>query len=49
MLFQERSRYVGIVLLVEGLDLFFSFYGIAFPGIIDATSGSGSALPVASA
>jgi hypothetical protein len=49
MLFLERSRYVGIVLLEEGLDLFFPFYGIVFPVAVDATggSGSGSALPVA--
>ena len=47
MLFLERSRYVGIVLLEEGLDLFFPFYGIVFPAAGDATGGSGSALPVA--
>jgi len=45
MLFLERSRYVGIVLLEEGLDLFFPFYGIVFPAAGDATGGSGSALP----
>ena len=42
MLLLERSRYVGIVLLKEGLDLFFLFYGIIFPAIGDATGGSGS-------
>jgi len=46
MLFLERSRYVGIVLLEEGLDLFFPFYGIVFPAAGDATGGSGSALSV---
>jgi hypothetical protein len=44
----ERSRYVGIVLLEEGLDLFFPFYGIIFLVAGDATGSSGSALPVAS-
>jgi hypothetical protein len=44
----ERSRYVGIVLPEEGLDLFFPFYGIVFPAAGDATGGSGSALLVAS-
>ena len=46
MLFLERSRYVGIVLLEEGLDLFFPFYGIVVSAAGDATGGSGSALPV---
>ena len=41
-----RSRYVGIVLLEEGLDLFFPFHEIVFPAA-GATGGSGSALPVA--
>ena len=48
MLFLERWGYVGIVLLEEGLGLFFPFYGIVFPAAGDATGGSGSALPVAS-
>jgi len=46
MLFLERWGYVGIVLLEEGLGLFFPFYGIVFPAAGDATGGSGSALPV---
>jgi len=48
MLFLERSRYVGIVLLEGLLDLFSPFYGIVVPAAGDATGGSGSALPVAS-
>ena len=46
MLFLERWGYVGIVLLEEGLGLFFPFYGIVFPAAGDATGGSGSALSV---
>jgi len=30
MLFLERLRYIGIVLLEEGLDLFFPFYEMSF-------------------
>jgi hypothetical protein len=37
MLFLERSRYIDIVLLEEGKDLFFPFYGIVFPAAGDAT------------
>jgi hypothetical protein len=48
MLFLERSGYVGLVLLEEGLDLFFPFYGNIFPAAGDAIGGSGSALPVVS-
>jgi hypothetical protein len=47
MLFLERSRYVGIVLLEKGLDLFFPFYGIIFLAVGDATGGSRSTLPTA--
>jgi hypothetical protein len=45
MLFLERSRHVGLVLLEEGLDLLFPFYGIVFPAAGDAIGGSGSTLP----
>jgi hypothetical protein len=47
MLFLKRSRYVGIVLLEEGLDLFFPFYRIVFSAASDAIGGSASALLVA--
>ena len=47
MLIVERWRCVGIVLLNEGLDLFFRFYRIVFSTAGDATSSSGSTLSVA--
>jgi hypothetical protein len=47
MLFLKRSKYVGIVLLEEGLDLFSPFYRIVFPAAGDAIGGSRSVLPVA--
>ena len=43
----EGSRYVGLVLFKEGLNLFSPFGGIVFPTAGDTTGGGRFGLPAA--